>query len=1096
MFPSSSPTTASKSFSANTNPQRANLAMEAYADGILDKHMKELRSDFCTFVQSQTDEYVQRITDLEQQLRESKIVNEYLQRQSHDTFDAVHKLKGELQEREERLKAVERRVVCVIDGDGYIFAFPFLAQGRPGGRLAAQKLAETIRANLSREQCQIHAWVFVNKRGLCDVLRRCNHKDAADGFEAFMWGFNQAAERFLMVDVGDGKEMVDAKVKAYLEDEVKAPQTLKVIFGGCHDNGYLTTISSLITVGYEQKLVLLSGYLDPASGFKSLSLPTLSIPDLFEQEKLTVTPAVPIPATPPGLSNGRARDRSLSGSVPRSPPASYTDAVRNPPSPAKRSAVNDPPRTRHVDPTKPLYKQNPPPCNLFYLTTNCRAGANCVFAHDYILTAENYEEMRQNAKKSPCAAANRVGSFTLQATTASSAMLVAMATSARTRRSATTIRWALASLSEPACTRSRDEALTRLLDLSTATVKRNSDLETRVTELELELSVWKQAHAAVVESAERDKKAHNAQVSTLNRQISSLETIKSQNPLILCVIDGEANIFSPSLLAQGQYGGQQAAQQLTKGIAEYLSQEDVQVFGRLSFWITIYLNRRSLLETLLGNSLCTAEQFEAFLMGFSQASPRFQLVEVGAGKEVVDAKIKEYLHTFTRFPQTLRVFMAGGHDNAYMSTLSSLGKEELLGKLVFLQGYNEPSAELLQLSLPSIRVDGLFLSDKPPQMPRRSGPPGPLALPGVTSTVTTNGGLISPQSETHSITGPPHRPGTAGKPIDPTKPGCKYSHEWALTSEQLEILARNAKKAPCNYLKNGLECPHGDKCCWGHVCPGGARCFHLSKGKCWFKGVRKIKRHDGTFPYRDIVSGLAREWATGEYLTSRHITALLIYLLWDRLRLKASFYTLTSTIANIMSAPHAEEDDLAPTQTPGYKPGAEKTIEELARLDAEDESLARWKASLGIVPGATGDGNGPKLTVLSLELRSPTMPEGMKLSMDVTNPQASDILKKNPFNIKEGVNYNVRINFRVNHGIVSGLRYIQVVKRAGVRVDKMEQMIGSFRVGEAKQDFPEEESPSGMIARSGSYSVRSRVVDDDGQVYADWEWVFKLTKEW
>ena len=55
---------------------------------------------------------------------------------------------------------------------------------------------------------------------------------------------------------------------------------------------------------------------------------------------------------------------------------------------------------------------------------------------------------------------------------------------------------------------------------------RNSDLETRLTELELELSVWKQAHTAVVESAEREKKAHNAQVATLNRQISSLETIK------------------------------------------------------------------------------------------------------------------------------------------------------------------------------------------------------------------------------------------------------------------------------------------------------------------------------------------------------------------------------------------------------------------------------------------------------------------------------------------------------------------------------------------------------------------------------------------
>ena len=64
-------------------------------------------------------------------------------------------------------------------------------------------------------------------------------------------------------------------------------------------------------------------------------------------------------------------------------------------------------------------------------------------------------------------------------------------------------------------------------DLSTATVQRNSDLEFRVAELELELSVLKQTHANILESADREKKAHNVQVSTLNRQISSLETIKA-----------------------------------------------------------------------------------------------------------------------------------------------------------------------------------------------------------------------------------------------------------------------------------------------------------------------------------------------------------------------------------------------------------------------------------------------------------------------------------------------------------------------------------------------------------------------------------------
>ena len=38
-------------------------------------------------------------------------------------------------------------------------------------------------------------------------------------------------------------------------------------------------------------------------------------------------------------------------------------------------------------------------------------------------------------------------------------------------------------------------------------------------------------------------------------------------------------------------------------------------------------------------------------------------------------------------------------------------------------------------------------------------------------------------------------------------------------------------------------------------------------------------------------------------------------------------------------------------------------MDEYASLDAEDESLARWKASLGIVPGASvGPATGPKVS--------------------------------------------------------------------------------------------------------------------------------------
>lgn len=196
-----------------------------------------------------------------------------------------------------------------------------------------------------------------------------------------------------------------------------------------------------------------------------------------------------------------------------------------------------------------------------------------------------------------------------------------------------------------------------------------------------------------------------------------------------------------------------------------------------------------------------------------------------------------------------------------------------------------------------------------------------------------------------------------------------------------------------------------------------------------------------------------------------------------------------------------DQGDLQPTSTPGYKLTAAKSPEELAKLDAEDESLARWKASLGIVPGVTsGDTSKPKVTVLTLELDSPTLPPGKKLAFDLADTAKLADLKKNPVVIKEGVEYNVRITFKVNHSIISGVRYIQVVKRAGIKVDKMEQMLGSYGPSpDGKpytKNFDPDESPSGMLARSGAYNVRSRVVDDDGEVYADWEWTFKLAKEW
>lgn len=227
-----------------------------------------------------------------------------------------------------------------------------------------------------------------------------------------------------------------------------------------------------------------------------------------------------------------------------------------------------------------------------------------------------------------------------------------------------------------------DEALGRLLNLSSATLKRNAELESRVAELEVELAVWKQAHATALEGADREAKALKGRLAALNGQMDSLV---NHSLLVLCVVDGDACIFNEALLRQGHEGGRQAAQQLTKAVAEYLTRENVHTLGHLSFWITVYYNRLGLINLLERHKLCTPEQFEAFVMGFSQTSPRFSLVDVGYGRDATFTKIAEYLQTYIRFPQTQRIFLAGSCDNTYVSTITALQNDDLLDKLAVLE---------------------------------------------------------------------------------------------------------------------------------------------------------------------------------------------------------------------------------------------------------------------------------------------------------------------------------------------------------------------------------------------------------------------------
>jgi len=342
------------------------------------------------------------------------------------------------------------RIVTLLDGDGAIFTSDLIAQGQAGGHLAAQKLSDAIlqylTAHYGGHQYQLWVYIFFNKRGLMDAYGRAGNWTARTKFEEFYMGFNEAAEKFIMVDVGSRKEAADAKIKAHLEADIALPQTYKIIFGGCHDNGYVTNLRSQITAGFKHKLILLPTYSEVATGIGELDLPALTIPELFLSQKLGIPSD---PGVPPGLGSPSWRVRPTQITAPavksfygqnneiqdtrsvlvaepdvvaQQHPSSYSSAVNMSHKRVDTTSTNSTGSdnndeelngytphsfngSRRINPNLPLTKQNPPPCTFFYLA-NCKSGANCKYGHDYILEPEHYKGLQVNAKKTPCSAVN------------------------------------------------------------------------------------------------------------------------------------------------------------------------------------------------------------------------------------------------------------------------------------------------------------------------------------------------------------------------------------------------------------------------------------------------------------------------------------------------------------------------------------------------------------------------------------------------------------------------------------------------------------------------------------------------------------------
>ncbi|OVA04441.1 RHO protein GDP dissociation inhibitor [Macleaya cordata] len=186
-----------------------------------------------------------------------------------------------------------------------------------------------------------------------------------------------------------------------------------------------------------------------------------------------------------------------------------------------------------------------------------------------------------------------------------------------------------------------------------------------------------------------------------------------------------------------------------------------------------------------------------------------------------------------------------------------------------------------------------------------------------------------------------------------------------------------------------------------------------------------------------------------------------------------------------------EDDDEDDGVVVGFVPGPLVPLKEQLDKDMDDESLRRWKEKLlGCVEGDLNGQMEPEVKFHSIGIISQECEE-INTSLPINANQSGGVL----FSLKEGSKYRLKLTFTVQHNIVSGLIYSNIVWKGSLQVDQSNGMLGTY----APQQEPythildEETTPSGKLAR-GIYSAKLKFEDDDKKCHFDLNYTFEIKK--
>ncbi|KAL8711232.1 MAG: hypothetical protein Q9220_004377 [cf. Caloplaca sp. 1 TL-2023] len=319
-----------------------------------------------------------------------------------------------------------------------------------------------------------------------------------------------------------------------------------------------------------------------------------------------------------------------------------------------------------------------------------------------------------------------------------------------------------------------------------------------------------------------------------------LDPMNNQRSFVLVLIDadGDGYVFREEFLNRNEEGGRLAADKLLEAVKHHLKDLGLDV-DTTNILVRAYANVKGLGKACVKNKwMSPSAELTSFASGFTGRHPLFDFVNVGAGKERADHKIRSCFEFYVTNMQCKHVVLGVSHDSGYVPFLESfVGDGSLQDRVSLLHGHQVNSGIRnlgfkRQIQFDSVFASGLVLQGQSDSQWKSNGVGG-------SQSRASKGPFVAPSVDSSKL-GPIFKDGEGrrmDRPLDVDQAvvrrllksnlcvwlflkgickGCERNHAHAaLSAQEYDALWSIARQGQCFAYKKGGGCSDAT-CVYGH----------------------------------------------------------------------------------------------------------------------------------------------------------------------------------------------------------------------------------------------------------------------------------------